>query len=162
MVTRFSNSAFFVLAVGCSALLPGRLLAQGQGSRSLGTLSGVAGAAGAEEEASADPRVSSLAPRAQRAIGKAFEALGSHATLTAQGATQVRRHLETAYRVAPTSAEVSYLFGVYWLQLNNRVKAKAYWAKAIELYPQHYRSLISLGQALVDEEKLDEALTYLA
>jgi len=46
--------------------------------------------------------------------------------------------------------------------MDNRVKAKAYWAKAIELYPQHYRSLISLGQALVDEEKLDEALPYLA
>jgi len=80
MVTRILNSAFFVLAVGCSALLPGRLLAQGEGSRSLGTPSGVAGAKGAEEEASTDSRVSSLAPRAPKAIGKAFEALGSHAT----------------------------------------------------------------------------------
>ncbi len=158
MVTRILNSAFFVLAVGCSALLPGRLLAQGEGSRSLGTLSG---GAGAEEEASADPRVSSLAPRAQKAIGKAFEALGNHATLTTQGATQVRKHLETAYRVAPSSAEVSYLFGVYWLQMDDRVKAKACWTRAIKLYPQHYRSLISLGQALVDEEKLDEAVPYL-
>src|SRR6266568_1784118 len=158
MVTRILNSAFFVLAVGCSALLPGRLLAQGEGSRSLGTLSG---GAGAEEEASADPRVSSLAPRAQKAIGKAFEALGNHATLTTQGATQVRKHLETAYRVAPSSEEVSYLFGVYWLQMDDRVKAKACWTRAIKLYPQHYRSLISLGQALVDEEKLDEAVPYL-
>ncbi len=161
MVTRILNSAFFVLAVGCSALLPGRLLAQGEGSRSLGTPPGVAGAKGAEEEASADPRVSSLAPRAQKAIGKAFEALENHATLTTPGATQVRKHLETAYRVAPTSAEVSYLFGVYWLQMDDRVKAKAYWTKAIKLYPQHYRSLISLGQALVDEEKLEEAEPYL-
>src|SRR6267378_7388509 len=143
MMTRILNSAFFVLAVGCSSLLPNRLLAQGEGPRSVGALSGVVGPGAAEGEAGADPRVSSLAPRAQKAIGKAFEALGSHATLTAQGATQVRRHLETAYRVAPTSAEVSYLFGVYWLQVNNRVKAKAYWAKAIELYPQHYRSLIA-------------------
>src|SRR5712664_3888463 len=107
MVTRNFNSAVFVLAVGCSALLSGRLLAQGEGSRTVGTPSGVAGPAASEQGASADPRVSSLAPRAQRAIGKAFEALGNHATLTTQGATYVRKHLEVAYRVAPTSAEVS-------------------------------------------------------
>ncbi len=114
----------------------------------------------AEEEASADPRVSSLAPRAQRAIGKAFEALGSHATLTAQGATQVRRHLETAYRVAPTSAEVSYLFGVYWLQVNNRVKGQSLLGKSNRTLSAAL-SLVD-SQALVDEEKLDEALPYLA
>ena len=106
MVTRILNSAVFVLAVGCSAILPGRLLAQGEESRTVGTLSGVAGPAAAEQGASADPRVSSLAPRAQKAIGKAFEALGNHGTLTAQGATQVRRHLEAAYRVAPVSRRV--------------------------------------------------------
>src|SRR5260370_30763807 len=82
-------------------------------------------------------------------------------TFTPEGATRVRSYLEAAYRAAPTSAEVSYLFGVYWLQMDDRVKAKACWTKAIKLYPQHYRSLISLGQALVDEEKLDEAVPYL-
>src|SRR5712692_8439635 len=156
MVTRILNSAVFVLAVGCAALLPGRLLAQGEGSRAVQLQP-----AAAEEGASADPRVSSLAPKAQKAIGKAFEGLGSNMTLTAQGATKVRNHLETAYRVAPTSAEVSYLFGVYWLQMNDRAQAKSYWKKTIELYPHHYRALISLGQSLVDENKLGEALPYL-
>src|SRR5260370_36714134 len=50
---------------------------------------------------------------------------------------------------------------MYWLQMYDRVKAKAYWTRAIELYPHHYRSLISLAQALVGEEKLGEALPYL-
>src|SRR5258708_2255844 len=161
MGTRILNSAVFVLALACAAFLPGLLLAQGEGSRTAGTLSGLAGPAAAEEDASADLRVSSLAPKAQKAIGKAFEALGNNMTLTTQGATQVRNHLETAYRAAPTSVEVNYLFGVYWLQMHDRAKAKAYWTKAIKLYPSHYRSLISLGKAVVDEEKLDEALPYL-
>ncbi len=170
MVTRILTSAVLVLAVGCAALLPGRLLAQGEGVGTVGALSGTAGPARivqlqpaptAEEEASADPRVSSLAPKAQKAIGKAFEGLGSNMTLTVQGAAKVRSHLETAYRAAPTSAEVSYLFGVYWLQMNDHAQARSYWTKAIKLYPQHYRALISLGQSLVDENKLGEALPYL-
>ncbi len=156
MGTRILNSAVFVLAIGWATFLPGRLLAQDQGSRTVQLRPEAAA-----EEASAESRVSSLAPKAQKAIGKAFEALGNNMTLSPEGATRVRNYLETAYRAAPTSAEVSYLFGVYWLQMYDRVKAKAYWTRAIELYPHHYRSLISLGQALVDEEKLGEALPYL-
>src|SRR5258708_11495030 len=156
MGPRILNSAVFVLAIGWATFLPCRLLAQGEGSRAVQLRPEAAA-----EEASADSRVSSLAPKAQKAIGKAFEALGNNMTLSPEGATRVGNYLETAYRAAATSAEVSYLFGVYWLQMYDRVKAKAYWTRAIELYPHHYRSLISLGQALVDEEKLDEALPYL-
>ncbi len=156
MVTRILNPAAFVLAISCAAFLPGRVLAQDEGPKTVQLRPDADG-----KDVSAESRVSSLAPKAQKAIGKAFEALGNNMTFTPEGATRVRSNLEAAYRAAPTSAEVSYLFGVYWLQMRDRVKAKAYWTKAIELYPQHYRSLISLGQALVDEGKLREALPYL-
>ena len=156
MVTRILNPAAFVLAIGCAAFLPGQVLAQDEGPKTIQLRPDAGG-----KDVNAESRVSSLAPKAQKAIGKAFEALGNNMTFTPEGATRVRSYLEAAYRAAPTSAEVSYLFGVYWLQMRDRVKAKAYWTKAIELYPHHYRSLISLGQALVDEEKLGEALPYL-
>jgi tetratricopeptide (TPR) repeat protein len=107
------------------------------------------------EDAITDAEIASLVPKAQKAIGKAMEALRSNKL------AEARSHLETAYRVAPTSAEINYLFGVYSLQLSDRVQAKSYWTKALELYPKHYRALLSLSQALLDENKTGEALPYL-
>ena len=245
MVVRILNSAVFVLAVGCAALLPVRLLAQGAGSETVRTFPGAGGLAGIVqpidldvyikgpngapiegtavvtltrlngqfyrqgtakggylrlnevpqteysilvvapgfgsvtkrvdapaqgttlmkvtiqlqapegEDAITDEEIASLAPKAQKAIGKAMEALRSNKP------AEARSHLETAYRVAPTSAEINYLFGVYSLQLSDRVQAKSYWTKALELYPKHYRALLSLSQALLDENKPAEALPYL-
>jgi tetratricopeptide (TPR) repeat protein len=247
MVTRILRFAELVLAVGCAALAPGRVSAQGEASGTVGTPVGTAGAAGIvqpidldlsitgpngapfegsavvtisklngqvysqgtataghlklngvpqaeysvqvvaagfgeatkqidthvqgttlvnviiqlrpsteeEEDANTDSRVSLLVPKAQQAIGKAFEELGSNMT------AEARNHLEMANRIAPNSPEVSYLLGVYSMQTYDRAKAKSYWTKAIELNPQHYRALISLGQALVDENKPVEALPYL-
>jgi Tfp pilus assembly protein PilF len=107
------------------------------------------------EDATPVTELATLSPKAQQEIGKAFEALGSKST------TRVQSHLETAYRLAPTNAEVQYLYGVYWLQIKERTRAKGSWTKAIELSPQHYRALISLSQMLLDEGKADEALAYL-
>src|SRR6266849_109654 len=45
MVVRILKSAVFVLAVGCAAFLPGRLLAQGEGSGTVRNLPGAAGLA---------------------------------------------------------------------------------------------------------------------
>jgi len=246
MVVRILNSAVFVLAVGCAALLPVRLLAQGAGSgivRTLPEAGGLAGiaqpidldvyikgpngapiegtavvtltrlngqfyrqgtakggylrlnelpqseynvlvvasgfgrvtkwvdaqaqsttlmkvtiqlqAAPEGEDAITDAQIASLGPKAQKAVGKAIEALRNNKL------AEARSRLEAAYRVAPTSAEVNYLYGVYSLQLSDRVQAKSYWTKALELYPKHYRALLSLSQALLDENKTGEALAYL-
>jgi tetratricopeptide (TPR) repeat protein len=113
------------------------------------------------EEAIPVTELATLSPKAQQEIGKAFEELGSKLTLTAEGAARVQNHLEAAYRLAPTNAEVQYLYGVYWLQMYKRTQAKSAWTKAIELSPKHYRAMISLSQALLDEGKADEALGYL-
>jgi tetratricopeptide (TPR) repeat protein len=107
------------------------------------------------EDAVTDQELAALAPKAQKALGKAIESLRGNKL------PQARSQLETAYRVAPSSAEVNYLYGVYSLQTSDRVQAKAYWTKALELYPNHYRALLSLSQALLDENKAGEALPYL-
>jgi tetratricopeptide (TPR) repeat protein len=107
------------------------------------------------EDAVTDTELAALAPKAQKAVGKAIESLRSNKL------PEARSQLETAYRVAPTSAEVNYLFGVYSLQMSDRVQAKSYWTKTLELYPNHYRALLSLSQALLDEDKPGEALPYL-
>jgi len=106
-----------------------------------------------------DPERAVLAPKAQQAIGKAFEVLKDN--LTADGAADARKQLQTAHRLAPASAEVYYLFGIYSLQIYDRSQAKSSWTKALELDPRHYRTLLSLSQALLDENKPGEALPYL-
>jgi tetratricopeptide (TPR) repeat protein len=107
------------------------------------------------EDAVTDLELAALAPKAQKALGKAIESLRGNKL------RQAGSQLETAYRVAPSSAEVNYLYGVYSSQMSDRVQAKAYWTKALELYPNHYRALLSLSQVLMDENKAGEALPYL-
>lgn len=107
------------------------------------------------EDTVIDAELAALAPKAQKAVGKAIESLRSNKL------PEARNQLDTAYRVAPKSAEVNYLFGVYSLQMKDYVLAKAYWTKALELYPNHYRALLSLSQTLLDENKPGEALPYL-
>jgi hypothetical protein len=82
------------------------------------------------EDAEVDKDLSSLNRKAQKAVGKAIEALKSNKPGLA------RSQLETAYRVAPTSAEVNYLFGIYSLQQSDRAQAKIYWTKTLEIYPR--------------------------
>lgn len=156
MGTRISNFAVFVLGIVCAALLPGRLLAQGQGSR---TVQLQPTAEGEEERATEKAEPSTLTPKAQKSLDNAFKLLGPN--MPAQEAHLARRYLETAYKIAPTSADVNYLFGVYSWQTSDRQRAMSYWMKAIEFYPKHYRALLSLGQALVDEIRLGEAQPYL-
>ncbi len=108
------------------------------------------------EDAFTDTELAALARKAQKAIGKAIESLRSNKM------PEARSHLETAYRVAPTSAEVNYLFGVYSLRMSDRVQAKSYWTRTLELYPRHFRALLSLSQVLLDENKPGEALPYLS
>lgn len=106
-----------------------------------------------------EPELSPSSPKAQEALDRAFKLMGT--TMTPEQTQWARTNLETAYKIAPTSADVNYLFGVYSWQTYDRARAIAYWTKAVEFYPRHYRALLSLGQALVDDEKLGEALPYL-
>src|SRR6202047_1559523 len=96
-----------------------------------------------------------LAPHAQKEIGKALEAL------RANKLHEARSHLDAAYRLAPSSADVNYIFGVYWSQANNLDQAESYWTKTLEINPKHLNALLSLGDLLLRERKTDEALPLL-
>ena len=96
-----------------------------------------------------------LTPKAQKQMGKALEALRANKLRDA------RIHLDAAYRLAPTSADVNYIFGVYSSQANNFDQAKSYWRKTLELNPKYLSALLSLGDLLLHERKPDEALPLL-
>jgi len=106
-------------------------------------------------DATTDMEVAALPAKAQKALGKAIEALRANKTMEA------RTSLETASRFAPKSSEVEYMYGVYASQIGDNAQAKTHWTKSLELYPRHFRALISLGEALLKENKPDEALAYL-
>jgi tetratricopeptide (TPR) repeat protein len=107
------------------------------------------------EEATGVVAPAALAPKAQKEMGKALEAL------RANKLREARSHLDAAYRLAPTSADVNYIFGVYSSQANKPDQAKSYWAKALELNPKHLNALFALSDLLLREKKPAEALLLL-
>lgn len=107
------------------------------------------------EDAASEARIASLAPKAQKELGKALVAL------RAKKPADARSHLEAVQRSAPNHPEVNYFFGVYSSQLNDWEQAKSYWTKTIDVYPKHILALLSLSEALLRENKPSEALPYL-
>ena len=107
------------------------------------------------EATSVLPRPPILAPKAQRELGKALLAL------RAGKLEEARKHLDAVYRLAPSHPDVNFLFGVYSSQVNDWQQAKSYWEKAIAFYPQHLLAQISLGDALLRENKPADAIPHL-
>lgn len=99
--------------------------------------------------------LAALAPKVQKEIGKALEAL------RANKLREARQHLDIAYRLAPASADVNYVLGVYSSQSSNLNAAKSYWTKALELNPEHLGALLSLSELLLREKNSAEALPLL-
>lgn len=95
-----------------------------------------------------------LAPKTQKELGKALEALRVNKP------EQARSHLEAAQRKAPNSPAVNYLFGVYFQQKEDLEKAISYWTKTLEFDPKHVSALLSLSAALMREMRFHEAETY--
>jgi tetratricopeptide (TPR) repeat protein len=112
-------------------------------------------AAGEGMDAATEMEVAALPPKAQKALGKAIEALRANKPADARGP------LEAAVRMAPKSAEVQYLYGVYESRAGDSTQAKSYWTKSLEYYPQHFRALVSMSETLLKENRPDEALPYL-
>jgi tetratricopeptide (TPR) repeat protein len=86
-----------------------------------------------------------LAPKAQKEAEKGLAGLKSGKLNDAQ------KHLEAAYKLAPTNADVNFLLGYLYLQKNDTPDAKTYFEKAASLNPQHIRALTALGQLLMDQ-----------
>jgi tetratricopeptide (TPR) repeat protein len=106
-----------------------------------------------EKTAPGSPQIL-LAPKAQKELGKALEALRANKPADA------RSHLDAAYRLAPNHPAVNYLFGVYFSQLKDLEKAKSYWTKTLEFDPKHSSALLSLGEVLMREKNLADAESY--
>lgn len=96
-----------------------------------------------------------LAPKAQKELGKALEAL------RAGKLPEARTHLDVAYRLAPTHPDVNYLYGVYSSMVNDWPRAKSYWEKSTAVYPQHQSAQISLSNQLLRENKPGDAIPHL-
>src|SRR6266403_5899487 len=96
-----------------------------------------------------------LAPKAQKELGKALEAL------RASKFAEARAHLDAVYRLAPSHPDVNFLFGVYSSLVNDWQPAKSYWEKAIAIYSQHLLAQISLSDALLRENKPADAIPHL-
>jgi tetratricopeptide (TPR) repeat protein len=107
------------------------------------------------EDAASSSALLELAPKVQRDVGKALEAL------RANKPNDARNHLEAAHKAAPTSAEIEYLLGVYSSQLNDQVQAKAHYIKTLELDPRHLSALLAVSFDLLHENKAAEAIPYL-
>jgi tetratricopeptide (TPR) repeat protein len=95
-----------------------------------------------------------LAPKFQKELGKALEAL------RANKPSDARKHLDTVYRVAPGDADANFLFGIYSSQMNDWGQAKIFWEKVLAYSPSHLGALLSLGDALLREDKPAEAARY--
>src|SRR5713226_4798129 len=81
-----------------------------------------------------------LAPNAEKEVTKALE------DLRANKSDDARKHLEKASHMAPSHPDVSYLWGMYYAQIKDFAKAKAYWEKAAQISPRHVFSLAALAQ----------------
>jgi tetratricopeptide (TPR) repeat protein len=96
-----------------------------------------------------------LAPKAQKELGKALEAL------RVGKLAEARKHLDAVYRLAPSHPDVNFLFGVYSSQMNDWQQAQSYWEKAITFYPLHLLAQISVSDALLRENKPTDAIPHL-
>jgi hypothetical protein len=57
--------------------------------------------------------------------------------------------------------EVNYVYGVYTSRLGDWEAARSYWTKVLELLPNHVPAMVSVGEALLNENKTTEAMEYL-
>jgi tetratricopeptide (TPR) repeat protein len=109
-------------------------------------------AAGADSVQTGSPI---LAPNAQKELSKGLEALRENKP------EEARKHLEKLSHAAPANPDVNYLWGMYYLQSKDLVKAKSYWEKAVQIYPRHAFSLAALSQLALQSGDSPAAIDYL-
>lgn len=107
------------------------------------------------EDAATSRGFYALPPKVQRDVGKALEAL------RANKPDNAIKHLESAQRDAPKSAEVEYLLSVYSTEMKDPVRTRSYWMKTLELDPRHLSTLLAVGQDNLLSNKSADALPYL-
>lgn len=109
----------------------------------------------AASEMSAPPGGPILAPNAQKEVNKALE------NLRDKKSDDARKHLEKASHLAPSHPDVSYLWGMYYAQVNDFANAKVYWEKTVQISPRHVFSLAALAQLALQSSDYPTATGYL-
>jgi len=62
---------------------------------------------------------------------------------------------------ASSDPEVNYVYGIYTSRLGDWQAAKFYWTRVLELLPNHVPAMVSISEALLNENKTTEAMEYL-
>jgi len=109
----------------------------------------------ASSPASSPPGPPILAPNAEKEVTKALGDLRENKP------DDARRHLEKASHLAPSHPDVSYLWGMYYAQVKDFAKAKAYWEKAVQISPRHVFALAALAQLASQKADYPAATVYL-
>jgi tetratricopeptide (TPR) repeat protein len=98
---------------------------------------------GSRDDAQAAKPGQLLAPRALK------EAERGLAGLKAGNLNDAQKHLEAAYKMAPTDADLNFLMGLLYQQKKDMGQAEAYFVKSASFDPNNVRALTSLGQVLL-------------
>jgi tetratricopeptide (TPR) repeat protein len=70
---------------------------------------------------------------------------------------EAQKRLERAYRLAPESAQVNFLFGFLYVELKDYEKAESYLSRATTIDPRRAQALILLGRVQLQREHNDDA-----
>jgi tetratricopeptide (TPR) repeat protein len=68
---------------------------------------------------------------------------------------------EKSYPAISSDPEVDYVFGLYASRLGDWEQAKSYWAKVLQLLPEHVPAIVSISEVLLNQNKALEAMEYL-
>ncbi len=96
-----------------------------------------------------------LTPKLQKELSRAVEALHGNNLDAAQ------KHLDAAYRLAPSNPEVNYMRGLLADRQGNVASAQASWEKAISLDAKHKLALLGLAAILARRADFAGAKGYL-
>ena len=113
----------------------------------------------ASEVAPARYEIHVIAPGFERAVQRA-DARGP-GEMRVDVHLQPRTSSERSYPPASSDAEVNYVFGLYASRSGDWEQAKSYFANVLVLVPDHVPAMVSMSEALLNENKTLEAMEYL-
>ena len=93
-----------------------------------------------------------LAPKAAKEAEKGLAGLKSGNLREAQ------KHLDAAYKLAPTNADINFLLGYLSRQQKDDAQAQAYFERAVSFNPQHVRALTGLAELFFDRKDYKDAI----
>jgi tetratricopeptide (TPR) repeat protein len=105
--------------------------------------------------ASVDTNPLSFAPKFQKELSKALDAL-RHDHLD-----NAELHLEAAFKISPTNSSVDYARGLLADRRGDLSGAQSWWEKSLALEPSSTLAMLGLGQIMIRKGDLDSAEAYL-